>query len=111
MQWRRGDITPLVDLTTAKSTGPFRTRRPVYVQLLRPFENTCPAGEHIQAWLVLAQADKFRAAWERHVKDNPLPAVHWPRLLSPMRERMQSSQRSMPPSTSMRSNVFSTISP
>jgi NADPH-dependent glutamate synthase beta subunit-like oxidoreductase len=62
-----GDITPVVDLTGEKGTGPFRTRRPVYA---------CPAGEHIQAWLALAQAGKFRAAWEALVRDNPLPAVH-----------------------------------
>jgi hypothetical protein len=30
MQQKRGDITPHLDLTSAKGTGPFRTRRPVY---------------------------------------------------------------------------------
>src|SRR5271166_913222 len=76
MQQKRGDITPLVDPSSAKGTGPFRTWRPVYVDLLPPCNNACPAGEHIQAWLALAQAGKFRAAWEMLVKDNPLPAVH-----------------------------------
>jgi NADPH-dependent glutamate synthase beta subunit-like oxidoreductase len=71
-----GDITPVVDLTGEKGTGPFRTRRPVYVDLLAPCDNACPAGEHIQGWLALAQAGKFRAAWEALVRDNPLPAVH-----------------------------------
>ena len=76
MQQKRRDITPLADLTSAKGTGPFRTRRPVYVDLLPPCNHGCPAGEHIQAWLALAQAAKFRAAWETLVRDNPMPAVH-----------------------------------
>src|SRR5271166_1755897 len=67
---------PVVDLTREKGTGPFRTRRPVYVDLLPPCNNACPAGENIQAWLALAQAGKYRAAWEMLVRDNPLPAVH-----------------------------------
>jgi formate dehydrogenase beta subunit len=76
MQQKRGDMTPVVDLTRQKGAGPFRARRPVYVDLLPPCDNACPAGEHIQAWLALAQAGKFRSAWERLVSDNPLPAVH-----------------------------------
>jgi formate dehydrogenase (NADP+) beta subunit len=70
------DITPLIDLTNEKGAGPFRTRRPLFVDLLPPCNNACPAGEQIEAWLALAQAGKFRAAWELLVKDNPLPAVH-----------------------------------
>src|SRR6516162_1219577 len=69
-------MTPVVDLTREKGTGPIRTRRPIYVDLLPPCNNACPAGENIQAWLALAQARKFRAAWETLVRDNPLPAVH-----------------------------------
>jgi formate dehydrogenase (NADP+) beta subunit len=76
MRDNRVDITPLVDLTGEKGAGPFRTRRPVYVDLLPPCNYACPAGEHIQAWLALAQEGKFRAAWEALVRDNPLPAVH-----------------------------------
>ena len=76
MRNAKADITPLVDLTSEKGTGPVRTRRPVYVDLLPPCNNACPAGEDIQAWLALAQAGKFRAAWEALAKDNPLPAVH-----------------------------------
>ncbi|HUL41651.1 MAG TPA: NAD(P)-binding protein [Burkholderiales bacterium] len=70
------DMTPLVDLTREKGAGPFRTRRPVYVDLLPPCNHACPAGENIQAWLALAQAGKYREAWETLVRDNPLPAVH-----------------------------------
>src|SRR6185312_3269418 len=70
------DLTPLVDITQEKGTGPFRTRRPVYVDLLPPCNNACPAGENIQAWLALAQAGEYRKAWETLVADNPLPATH-----------------------------------
>jgi formate dehydrogenase (NADP+) beta subunit len=71
-----GDMTPVVDLTREKGTGPTRSQRPVYVDLLPPCNNACPAGENIQAWLALAQAGKFREAWETLIRDNPLPAVH-----------------------------------
>ena len=70
------DMTPVVDLTQKRGTGPTRSRRPVYVDLLPPCNNACPAGEDIQAWLALAQAGKFRDAWELLARDNPLPAVH-----------------------------------
>lgn len=56
------DMTPLVDLTLGMGAGPFRRLRPVYVDLLPPCNHACPAGEHIQAWLALAQAPEFRAA-------------------------------------------------
>jgi NADPH-dependent glutamate synthase beta subunit-like oxidoreductase len=70
------DMTPRVDLTRRKGVGPARERRPVYVDLLPPCNAACPAGENIQAWLALAQAGKFRAAWETLIADNPMPAVH-----------------------------------
>lgn len=70
------DFTPKVDLTEERGTGPVRSRRPVYVDLLAPCNNACPAGEDIQAWLALAQAGKYREAWETLVADNPMPAVH-----------------------------------
>jgi NADPH-dependent glutamate synthase beta subunit-like oxidoreductase len=69
------DLTRPPDLTR-KSVGPFRTQRPLYVDLLPPCNNACPAGEDIQAWLSHAQAGRFREAWETILKDNPLPAVH-----------------------------------
>jgi formate dehydrogenase (NADP+) beta subunit len=70
------DMTPVIDLTREKGTGPTRTRRPIYVDLLPPCNNACPAGENIQGWLALAQAGKFREAWQVLIADNPLPAVH-----------------------------------
>jgi NADPH-dependent glutamate synthase beta subunit-like oxidoreductase len=72
----RSDLTPLPDAASARGTGPTRDRRPVYVDLLPPCNDACPAGEAVQAWLALAQAGEFRAAWESLVRDNPLPGVH-----------------------------------
>lgn len=76
MPRRPGDMTPLADLTRALGTGPTRTRRPLYVDLLPPCGHACPAGEHVQTWLDQAQAGHYRAAWETIMRDNPLPAVH-----------------------------------
>ena len=70
------DMTPVVDLTQGRGTGPIRMQRPIYADLLPPCNNACPAGENIQAWLELAQAGKHREAWETLVRDNPMPAVH-----------------------------------
>jgi NADPH-dependent glutamate synthase beta subunit-like oxidoreductase len=70
------DMTRSVDPARQKSAGPVRLKRPVYVDLLPPCNNACPAGEDIQAWLALAQAGRFRAAWEALVTDNPMPSVH-----------------------------------
>src|SRR5664280_659933 len=76
MTARQSDFTPIIDLLREKGTGPVRVRRPVYVDLLPPCNNACPAGENIQAWLDLAQAGKYREAWDTILRDNPLPAVH-----------------------------------
>ena len=76
MKARLTDMAPVVDLTRGKGTGPVRFQRPIYTDLLPPCNNACPAGENIQAWLELAQAGKYREAWETLVRDNPLPAVH-----------------------------------
>ena len=70
------DMSPLIDMTRRRETGPVRTSRPIYVDLMPPCNNACPAGEDIQGWLGLAQAGKFREAWQRLVRDNPFPAVH-----------------------------------
>ncbi len=70
------DITPLVDLTQELGAGPRRWRRPVYVDLMPPCNDACPAGENVQGWLGQAQAGEFERAWDLLVRDNPLPAVH-----------------------------------
>jgi len=61
---------------TAAGTGAWRRQRPNWVAHLPPCNGACPAGEDIQAWLGLAQAGKYREAWETLLRDNPLPAVH-----------------------------------
>jgi NADPH-dependent glutamate synthase beta subunit-like oxidoreductase len=76
MSAKPSDLTPVIDLTQGKGTGPVRFQRPVYVDLLPPCNHACPAGENIQAWLDQAQAGKYREAWEALVRDNPMPAVH-----------------------------------
>jgi formate dehydrogenase (NADP+) beta subunit len=73
---RTSDLTPVVDLIAERGTGPVRERRPIYVDLLPPCNNACPAGENIQGWLAHAQAGRYREAWLTLVADNPLPAVH-----------------------------------
>lgn len=70
------DMSPIVDLTRTRETGPVRSARPIYVDMLPPCNNACPAGEDIQGWLALAQAGRFQLAWQLLVRDNPFPAVH-----------------------------------
>ncbi len=77
MTFLKTDRTAGTDLGDhASGTGPARTRRPVYVDFFPPCNNACPAGENVQAWLDLAQAGRFRDAWEKLVEENPLPAIH-----------------------------------
>ena len=50
--------------------------RPTYVDRLPPCNHACPAGENIQEWLHLAQAERYEDAWRVITRDNPLPAIH-----------------------------------
>ncbi|MCB9946814.1 MAG: NAD(P)-binding protein [Rhodospirillaceae bacterium] len=70
------DMTTPPDLSHERRTGPFRIQRPLYVDLLPPCNNACPAGEDIQGWLTHAQAGRMFEAWSHLVRENPLPAVH-----------------------------------
>ncbi|MGB5307172.1 MAG: NAD(P)-binding protein [Gammaproteobacteria bacterium] len=70
------DLTRPPDLTHEKRIGLTRTQRPEYVSLLPPCNRACPAGENIQAWLALAQEKHYKAAWQKLIEENPLPAVH-----------------------------------
>ncbi|MDJ0951000.1 MAG: NAD(P)-binding protein [Alphaproteobacteria bacterium] len=72
----RSDLTLPPDLTHERRTGPFRTQRPIYRDLLPPCNDACPAGENIQGWLDAAQAGQFEQAWRILTRDNPMPAVH-----------------------------------
>src|SRR6202012_5414306 len=76
MNDRHQDMSPLVDLTRRRVTGPARSAHPVYVDLFAPCNHACPAGEHIKKWLARAQGGKYRQAWETLVRDNPIPAIH-----------------------------------
>jgi NADPH-dependent glutamate synthase beta subunit-like oxidoreductase len=49
---------------------------PIYVDLLPPCNNACPAGENIQEWLRLVKAGEEEAAWREITKNNPFPAIH-----------------------------------
>ena len=82
------DMTPVVDLTRKKGTGAERTRRPIYVDLLPPCNNACPAGENIQAWLDLAQAGRWKEAWEQLISDNSAPGRARPGMLPPVRNSL-----------------------
>jgi NADPH-dependent glutamate synthase beta subunit-like oxidoreductase len=71
------DITPLPDLVHGRPrSGPVRTQRPVYVDLLPPCNDACPAGEDIQSYLAHVQAGRPEEAWRTLVADNPFPAIH-----------------------------------
>jgi NADPH-dependent glutamate synthase beta subunit-like oxidoreductase len=71
------DITSLPDLAaTAGRVGPTRSRMPVYVDLLPPCNNACPAGENIQEYLRLVKAGQPQAAWSELTDNNPFPAIH-----------------------------------
>lgn len=71
------DVAPLSALGSGRRrSGPVRTQRPVYVDLLPPCNAGCPAGENIQAWLSLAKAGRHEDAWRQLTQDNPFPAIH-----------------------------------
>ena len=73
----RLDMTHLPDLAaTTGRVGPVRTRMPVYVDLLPPCNNACPAGENIQEWLRLVKAERDEDAWRELTRNNPFPAIH-----------------------------------
>ncbi|MCP4829062.1 MAG: glutamate synthase, partial [Proteobacteria bacterium] len=61
-------ITLDVGTSLTNETGSWRTRRPVYLDRLPPCNNTCPAGENIQAWLYLAEEGDYEGAWQEILK-------------------------------------------
>ena len=70
-------MTGSLDLTKHDTgTGAHRSRIPVYMDFLPPCNHACPAGEDIQAWLALAQAGEYEAAWQKLLENNPFPAIH-----------------------------------
>ncbi|BAU49772.1 glutamate synthase [Sulfurifustis variabilis] len=61
--------------STAYRTGDWRLARPVYADKWPPCGAACPAGEDIQAYLALIEADRPEAAWRKLTEQNPFPAV------------------------------------
>ena len=71
------DLTPLAPLGQGRlRAGPVRAQRPVYVDLLPPCNNACPAGENIQGWLGHARVGKDEEAWRLLTADNPFASIH-----------------------------------
>ena len=68
-------VTLDVGSSLANKTGTWRVERPVYVERLPPCADACPAGEHVQRWLYLAEEGDYRGAWEVLVAENPMPAI------------------------------------
>jgi NADPH-dependent glutamate synthase beta subunit-like oxidoreductase/Pyruvate/2-oxoacid:ferredoxin oxidoreductase delta subunit len=56
-------------------TGTWRAALPHYIQAPSPCHQACPVGGEIAAWIGLARAREFRAAWEVLTRHNPFPAV------------------------------------
>ena len=70
------DMTLPPDLSSKTGTGPIRHIRPIYQNSLPPCNQACPAGENIQEWLALAQAERYEEAWQHLIANNPMPSVH-----------------------------------
>jgi NADPH-dependent glutamate synthase beta subunit-like oxidoreductase len=68
-------ITLDVGSSLANRTGAWRTERPVYVDLLPPCNDACPAGENVQRWLYHAEERDYETAWRQIMADNPFPAI------------------------------------
>ncbi|WP_099332854.1 NAD(P)-binding protein [Actinomyces minihominis] len=68
-------ITLEVGSSLLNETGSWRSERPIYVDLLPPCNQGCPAGENIQQWLYRAEEGDYEGAWRQIMADNPLPAV------------------------------------
>ena len=68
-------ITLDVGSSLANKTGSWRTERPVYLDLLPPCNNACPAGENVQRWLFHAEEGRYEKAWRQLMLDNPFPAI------------------------------------
>lgn len=76
MEKETHDMSGIIDLMRPQTTGSTRKSHPIYVDLLPPCNEACPAGENIQAWLDHAQAENYYDAWVELTKNNPFPAIH-----------------------------------
>ncbi|MEI9476643.1 MAG: NAD(P)-binding protein [Deltaproteobacteria bacterium] len=75
---RLEDIPPVsISMGTMEwhKTGTWRYLKPRYVVKTPPCNETCPAGNDIEGFMVLTREGKFREAWERIKEENPFPGV------------------------------------
>src|SRR3989304_3484303 len=56
-------------------TGTWRYLTPTYLNKLAPCNEACPAGEDIEAAMVLAAEENYAGAWNKIVEENPLPRI------------------------------------
>jgi len=59
----------------ASKTGTWRYLTPAYLNKLAPCNESCPAGEDVEAAMVLAGQEDYLGAWEKITQENPLPRV------------------------------------
>jgi NADPH-dependent glutamate synthase beta subunit-like oxidoreductase len=61
--------------TRATKTGTWRYLTPAYQNKVAPCNEGCPAGEDIEAAMVLSGQEDYLGAWEKITRENPLPRV------------------------------------
>ena len=61
--------------TQASKTGTWRYLTPAYLDKLAPCNEACPAGEDVEAAMVLAGQEDYLEAWGKITQENPLPRV------------------------------------
>jgi NADPH-dependent glutamate synthase beta subunit-like oxidoreductase len=61
--------------TLATKTGTWRYLTPAYLNKLAPCNEACPAGEDVEAAMVLSGQEDYLGAWEKITQENPLPRV------------------------------------
>jgi NADPH-dependent glutamate synthase beta subunit-like oxidoreductase len=61
--------------TLATKTGTWRYLTPAYLNKLAPCNEACPAGEDVEAAMVLSGQEDYTGAWEKITQENPLPRV------------------------------------
>src|SRR4030042_3666790 len=61
--------------TQGSKTGTWRYLPPAYLNQLAPCNEGCPAGEDVEAAMVLSGQEDYIGAWEKITRENPLPRV------------------------------------
>jgi len=61
--------------TLATKTGTWRYLTPAYLNKMAPCNEACPAGEDVEAAMVLCGQEDYPGAWEKITQENPLPRV------------------------------------